>query len=201
MYCYIFGALPVNEFDFNIEDTDLVIAADAGINNTNKLNITPDIIIGDFDSLGYKPNHNNVIMHPIEKDDTDTMLAIKEALKRGYKSFRIVGCIGGRLDHTFANIQTAAFITENGGNAVFYGNEECFTVIKNDKFVFDSSFSGNISVFALDNCKKVNIKGLYYELNNGQLSPAFPLGVSNKFINQVGYVSVEDGTLLIIWQN
>ena len=201
MYCYIFGALPVKAFNFKIKEDDLVIAADAGLNNAKKFNIEPDIIIGDFDSLGYKPNHKNIITHPVEKDDTDTLLAVKEGLKKGYKYFRIFGCIGGRLDHTFANIQTAAYITENAGKSVFYGDTENFTVIKNDKYEFKDDCSGNISVFALDKCYNINITGLYYEMVNGKLSPHFPLGVSNKFNKKNACISVEDGTLLIIWEN
>lgn len=201
MYCYIFGALPVDEFPFTITEKDLVIAADAGINNTKRLNITPNIIIGDFDSLGYIPNQENTLIHPIEKDDTDTILAVKEAFNRGYKNFRIFGCIGGRLDHTIANIQTAAYITENGGNVLFCSNAENFTVIKNGKIEFDKNNTGNISVFALENCKNVNIKGLYYETENNNLSSNFPLGVSNKFVNKSSLISVEEGKLLIIWEN
>lgn len=201
MYCYIFGALPVNTFYFNITDKDIVIAADSGIKNTQKFNISPDYIIGDFDSLGYKPDSENVLIYPVEKDDTDTLLAVKKALSMGYKSFRIFGCIGGRLDHTFANIQTAAFIAENGGNVVFYGNYENLTVIKDSEFEFTENNFGNISVFALTNCNNVNINGLFYELENGVLSPDFPLGVSNKFINKKASVSVKDGKLLILWES
>ena len=201
MYCYIFGALPVNRFDFKLTDKDIVIAADSGIKNTEKFNIPPDYIIGDFDSLGYKPDSDNVIVHPVEKDDTDTLLAVKKAIELGYKNFRIFGCIGGRLDHTFSNIQTAAFIADNGGNAIFYGDTENFTVIKNDVLEFSETNFGNVSVFALENCDNVNIQGLFYELKNGNLTPDFPLGVSNKFINKKASVSVEDGKLLIIWEN
>ena len=200
MYCYIFGALPVDSFDFQIEKNDIIIAADAGIINTEKFNIKPDYIIGDFDSLGYTPSDNKVIIHPVEKDDTDTMLAVKYGLDKGFKNFRIFGCIGGRLDHTLANIQTASYITENGGNAVFYGSNENFTVIQNNKIRFSEENKGNISIFALENCKNVSIKGAYYELENGCLSPDFPLGVSNKFNGKEATISVKDGKILIIWE-
>ncbi len=200
MYCYIFGALPVEAFNFEISKEDLVIAADAGIKNTRHLGIIPDYIIGDFDSLGYTPSDKNTIIHPIEKDDTDTMLAVKSGLEKGYRNFRIFGGIGGRLDHTFANIQTACYIAERGGNAVFYGNKENFTVIKNSKITFPEENKGNISIFALEECENVNIKGAYYELVNGRLCVEFPLGTSNKFNNKKVTISVEKGKLLIIWE-
>ena len=201
MYCYIFGAIPIDTFNFKINENDIIIAADAGIKNTHKFNIKPDFIIGDFDSLGYTPTDSNTIIHPIEKDDTDTMLAVKYGFEKGFKNFRIFGGIGGRLDHTFANIQTASYIAENDGNAVFYGKNECFTVIKNNEINFPKESKGNISIFALEDCKNVNINGLYYELENGCLSPDFPLGVSNKFNNKEATISVEEGKLLIIWED
>ncbi len=200
MYCYIFGAMPVDKFDFKINENDIVIAADSGIINAQKFNIKPDYIIGDFDSLGYAPSDNNTIIHPIEKDDTDTMLAVKLGLEKGFKNFHIFGGIGGRLDHTYANIQTATYVAENGGNAVFYGDNENFSVIKNNKLTFKKENKGNISIFALEECQNVNIKGTYYELENGNLSINFPLGTSNKFNDNEATISVEKGKLLIIWE-
>lgn len=200
MYCYIFGAMPIDTFDFKINKDDIVIAADAGILNAEKFNITPDFIIGDFDSLGYTPTDSSTIVHPVEKDDTDTMLAVKLGLSKGYKNFRIFGGIGGRLDHTYANIQTAAYIAENDGNAQFFGNEENLTILKNSQISFPKDSKGNISVFALDECENVTIKGTYYELENGSLSADFPLGVSNKFNNMDVTISVGKGKLLIIWE-
>ena len=192
--------MPIEEFSFSINKDDIVIAADAGIINTQKFNIKPDYIIGDFDSLGYVPTNSNIILHPVEKDDTDSMLAVKLGFEKGYNNFRIFGGIGGRLDHTFANIQSASYVAEKDGNAVFYGTEENFTVIKNNKKCFTKENKGNISIFALEECKNVNINGLYYELENGCLSPDFPLGVSNKFNNKEATISVEEGKLLIIWE-
>lgn len=200
MYCYIFGALPISFFNFKIEKDDIVIAADSGLINTQKLNIKPDYVIGDFDSLGHKPTNENTITYPVEKDDTDTMLAVKLGFEKGVENFRIFGCIGGRLDHTYANIQTASYIAENGGNAIFYGKNENFTVIKNSHIKFNKKHKGNISIFALEESKNVNIKGAYYELENGFLSTNFPLGTSNKFNNKDVTISVEQGKLLIIWE-
>ena len=192
--------MPIDSFDYIINKEDIVIAADSGIINTQKFNIKPDYIIGDFDSLGYTPSDSNTIIHPIEKDDTDTMLAVKLGLEKGYKNFRIFGGIGGRLDHTYANIQTASYVAENGGNAIFYGSNENLTVLKNNKITFDKENKGNISIFALEECHNVNIKGTYYELNNGNLSINFPLGTRNKFNNNKAIISVENGNLLIIWE-
>jgi thiamine pyrophosphokinase len=202
--CYIFGALDIatENISVNKRDNDIVIAADSGVKTLEKLNIKADLIIGDFDSLGYVPEGDNIIKHPEVKDDTDTMLSIKKAIDMGYNFFEIYGCIGGRLDHTFANIQAAAYIAENNGTAIFYDvdNKTALTVIKNNEINFSSECSGNISVFSIsDNSIGVNEKNLFYELTDAVLTASFPLGVSNKFLGKNALVSVENGKLCIIW--
>ena len=204
--CIIFGALKINTeaFDININENDVIIAADKGLETLKELNIKPDYIIGDFDSLGYIPDGNNIIKHPKIKDDTDTMLCIKTALNMGYRFFEIYGCIGGRLDHTIANIQSASFIAENNGVAVFFDTESetALTVIKNNSIDFSSDCKGNISVFSVcDKSVGVNEKGLLYELSDAVLTSDFPLGVSNEFLGKSSSISVEKGKICIIWDN
>ncbi len=201
--CIIFGALPVDKSIIKIHNDDFVIAADAGLNTLNEYGISPNLILGDFDSFqGIIPTGDNVILHPTKKDDTDTILAIKEGLNKGFKEFIIYGCLGGRLDHTFANIQAACFVAENGGNAVFINNETYLTVLKDSSIDFSSDCSGNISVFAVsEEATGVTEANLLYELNNATLSPDFPLGISNEFIGKNATVSVEKGKLCIIWDN
>lgn len=202
--CYIFGALDIatENISVNKRDNDIVIAADSGLKTLEKLNIKPDLIIGDFDSLGYIPEGNNIIKHPEIKDDTDTMLSIKKAMDMGYNFFEIYGCLGGRLDHTFANIQSAAYIAENNGAAIFYDekNKTALTIIKNTSISFSSECNGNISVFSVsDNSVGVTEKGLFYELTDAVLTSDFPLGVSNKFLGKNALISVKKGKLCIIW--
>lgn len=198
--CYIFGALPINETKIDIDENDIIIAADAGLNTVNALNLTPDYVVGDFDSLGTKPSGKNVFVYPKEKDDTDTLIAIKLGFEKGYKNFKIYGCIGGRTDHTIANIQLACYITENGGNALFYDDNNILTVIKNTSVAFTESATGTISVFALSNeAKGVTISNLKYEIENVTLTPDFPLGVSNEFVGKHSEIKVTDGKLCVIF--
>lgn len=198
--CWIFGALEVRESCFNVNENDLVIAADAGLNTLKQKNITPDLIVGDFDSLGMKPEGDNVIAHPVRKDDTDTLLALKLGLSKGYRSFIIYGGLGGKLDHTLANIQTASFAAENGANAVFIADDTFLTVIKNSSISFSEKCEGRISVFAIGGTSSgVTEKGLLYELNDTDISPDFPVGVSNEFTGKKAFISVSDGKLCVIW--
>ena len=199
--CYIFGALNTHITDFKTQESDLIIAADGGYSTLKKLNIKPDLVVGDFDSLGEAPENENVIKHPVKKDDTDTLLAVKIGLEKGYKSFVIFGAIGGRLDHTIATIQTATFVAENGGIAYIYDGTHTVTAIKNSSIKFSKDAKGYVSIFALSCVAKgVTINGLLYELNDAEITPYFPVGVSNEFIGKESKISVTDGILTIIFE-
>lgn len=196
--CYIFGSLPVSSFNFETDETDLIIAADKGLENTKKFNIMPHIIIGDFDSLQFTPEGENVIKHPVMKDDTDLMLSIKYGLEKGYKTFYIFGCVGERLDHTIASVQAAAFVKENGGHAFFYGYETFLTIIEKEKITFSDNCSGIISVFSYTENADVTISGLLYQVENVTINQNNPLGVSNEFIGKKSSISSHSGKALII---
>ncbi len=162
--------------------------------------ITPDLVIGDFDSLGLTPNGGNVIKLPVEKDDTDVGYAIKYALERGFKDFVIYGVLGGSLDHTLANLQLASFIASEGGSCILMGDDTSATVITDGAVHFDKG-NGRLSVFSLSKkAEGVNISGALYELKDATLSNDFPLGVSNAFCGTPVQISVEKGTLAIIWE-
>jgi thiamine pyrophosphokinase len=199
--CYIFGSALGDSKNFAPTENDLVIAADAGYLKIKELGFTPDLAVGDFDSLSEIPTDTEIIKHPVKKDDTDTLLAVKIGLEKGYKSFVIFGAIGGRLDHTIATIQTATFVAENGGIAYIYDGNHTVTAIKNSTINFKDNAKGYISIFALSGVAKgVSIKGLLYELNDAEITPYFPVGVSNEFIGKESKISVTDGILTIIFE-
>ena len=198
--CFIFGAMPVDNIAVRPTDDDLVIAADGGFITLEKFSITPDLIVGDFDSLSYTPVGDNVIKHPVKKDETDTILAIDVAFSKGYTNFIIYGCLGGRLDHTLGSIQTAAYVAEKGGTSIFIDNETFLTVIKENTISFSDKNQGVISVFAIsEKAEGVDLSGLLYSLKNAELTPDYPLGVSNEFIGENACITVNHGKLCIIW--
>jgi len=179
---------------------DYVIAADAGYLELVSHNIIPDLVIGDFDSLGSLPVHPNIIQSPTEKDDTDMMLAVKQGLVRGYKTFIINGGLGGRLDHTLANIQILVYIVKREASGVLLGNDICMTAISNGSVKFIQSASGYISVFSAGGTAEgVTLSGLKFPLDNATLTSDYPLGVSNEFIGATSTVKVRSGTLIITW--
>ncbi len=199
--CYIFSAAEGFPKDFKKAEDDLVIAADAGYGKALRLNITPDLCLGDFDSLGFIPENIEIIKHAVRKDDTDTMLAVKTGLARGFKRFIIYGCTGGRLDHTLANIQTLNYIAERGGRGYICADDFCITALKNGKLKFKKGAKGNISLFsAKTRATGVTLKGLSYKLDNAEVGFDFPIGVSNEFTGKPAEVSVKTGVLTVIWQ-
>lgn len=197
--CCIFGG--VKQENICLPRDCYIIAADSGYEHLKAQGILPDLTVGDFDSLGYTPNDTDILQHPIEKDDTDTLLAIKEGLSRGFRFFILYGCVGGeRIEHTIANLQALSYIATQGGMGFLVENETVITAIQNSKLMFDARESGDISVFCLGgDAEGVNIKGLHYELTNATLTAAFPLGVSNHFEGKASFVSVKSGTLHIFW--
>ena len=106
--CYVVGAMPLDPgFILTPVPGDLVIAADKGYETLSRLGVHPGLVVGDFDSLGSVPDHPQVLRLPRIKDETDTGFALRQGLKRGYWRFVLLGCLGGRLDHTVANLQLA----------------------------------------------------------------------------------------------
>ncbi|MBQ3101039.1 MAG: thiamine diphosphokinase [Clostridia bacterium] len=201
--CHIVGAADFAADRFKVEENDFVIAADGGLKTLENIGVKPDMILGDFDSLGYIPDGDEVLLHPVHKDDTDSMLAMREAMDRGYRDFVFHGCTGGaRFDHTVANLQTLAYAAENGVRASMYADGYTIESIHNSALRFDCGYEGDLSVFAHGgSAKGVWLSGLTYPLYNAELSPSLPLGVSNSFIGKEASVRVNDGTLIVIWKD
>ncbi len=197
--CIIFCAGEFDKLAEPICADDFIIAADGGLKHCETLGIDPDLVLGDFDSLGHIPE--NATVFPVEKDDTDAMLAVREGLKRGYQRFLFYGGLEGpRLDHTVANLQTLNYLAEHGAQGCLMGKTQIATAIKNSALRFPAAKEGVVSVFCIGaEAKGVTIKGLKYPMEAGCLTAAFPLGVSNHFIGQGAEISVTHGTLLIIF--
>ena len=190
--CVIFCAAGFDGLAIPLTEEDYLIAADGGLKHMESLGVTPNAIIGDFDSLNYIPTGAEVF--PVEKDDTDSMLAVKLGLSKGYDRFLLYGGLDGvRLDHTVANYQDA--------RGILIGRDFCATVVRNGALRFPGGKQGDISVFCMGpDAQGVNIEGLYYSLKNGTLTCGFPLGVSNHFTDSAARVSVAQGSLLILWR-
>ena len=139
-----------------IEETDLVIAADGGLRHLQQMAIRPHVILGDFDSLGYIPQ--GAAVFPVEKDDTDAMLAIRHGLERGCREFMIYGGLDGpRLDHTLANLQALQFLIGHGARGYLVGLRQIVTAVTEETIRFPESAAGICSLFCLDGCIGIHI--------------------------------------------
>lgn len=198
--CFIYAAGTFYGLRERPRPGDLQIAADAGLLLCQKEGLRPDLVIGDFDSMELEGTPEGCVRVPVEKDDTDTMLGIKEGLDRGYRRFLLYGSLGGRLDHTIANIASLRYLLDHGAHGWLMSEQNCVTMIKDESITFlrDDRYP-HLSVFSYDQVARgvTEIGGKYapaaHELNN-----VFPLGVSNSIVGQEATVSVEDGVLLII---
>ena len=197
--CIIFCAAEFDDLAVAIGPEDHVIAADGGLRHTQKLNIVPHTILGDFDSLGFVPEGANV--YPVEKDDTDAMLAARRGLELGFQEFYFYGSLDGpRLDHTVANFQTLQFLADRDATGYLIGKDYIVTVLKNGSLLFPARCAGTVSVFCMGkDAEGVTLKGLYYPLEKGTLTAGFPLGVSNHFTGSKAEISVTNGSLLVLW--
>ena len=197
--CVIFCGGGFSCLDGPILDTDLVIAADKGLDYTRQLGLNPQIVLGDFDSLGYIPAGAEV--HPVEKDDTDAMLAVRRGLDSGCGELILYGSLDGdRVDHTMANFQLLCFLADRGARGTLVGIRQKATVIQNSSIRFDVGQKGTLSVFCMGDCARgVSIRGAKYCVEDVMLTNSFPLGVSNSFTGENAEISVKEGKLLIIW--
>ena len=199
--CYIAGACPPGRIVLRSGRPALVIAADAGLRHLGDQGLAPDLIVGDFDSLGRVPEGQNVLRHPAEKDDTDMLLAVRAGLERGCRTFLLYGGLGGRLDHAYANLQTLVFLAERRARGFLVGGGLVVTAVRNGALTFAPERRGVISVFCPNGeARGVDLTGLYYPLRDAVLTSGFPLGVSNQFTGKPARVSVRAGTLLVMWE-
>lgn len=181
---------------------DFWIAADAGYRTMQEAGREPDAVLGDFDSLGYVPDHPAVLRFPVEKDDTDLGLACREAVRRGYRKIAVYGALGGRTDMTLASFQILAHLSRSGTAACLIGPDEIAAAVTGGTLRFSGVRPGaRLSVFSLsDRAEGVCIEGVHYPLQDAALTSDCPLGISNNFEKPEARLSVAEGTLLAIWQ-
>lgn len=209
--CIVIGAGDLTVGRIDRKDEDLVIAVDGGLSYCGILGLEPDIIIGDFDSVNQQENRaieelerqvpDRVIRLKPEKDDTDMLAALKLGLEWGFRSFRIYGATGGRLEHTLANIQCLLFLKNRGAQGYLCDGCSMIFVMKDEEVKFQSGVEGYLSLFSLGKeAKGVSISGMKYPLANYTMTNDIPIGISNEFIGEQGCITVEDGELVGIIQ-
>ena len=183
-----------------LPDSAYILCADSGLHLAERLNRRPDLVLGDFDSLGAVPEHLPHMTVPVEKDDTDTMLAVRVALEKGFRDIRIYGAFGGRLDHTLANLQTLEYLRQQGADGFLAGVSDCARMLRGGETLhLKKRPDWSLSLFAWsERCEDVNAAGVYYPLAHGTLTRSFPLGVSNHITAAAAEICCGSGMLLVM---
>ncbi|MDE6029048.1 MAG: thiamine diphosphokinase [Clostridiales bacterium] len=196
--CVIFGAGEVHSPRKRFGKDDLIIAADGGYAAAIQAGLEPNVVIGDFDSGSVPEAAAHVIKLNRDKDDTDMMAAVKLGLRRGYKTFVLYGGVGGRPDHTYANISTLAYLNAYDARGYLVDKSTVATIITDGSITLPKAAHGTVSVFAYGgNANGVTYKNLTYILDDVELTPDFPLGVSNATTDKQAKITVKHGSLLI----
>lgn len=205
--CIIIGAGDLTMGELALQEEDYVIAVDGGLSYCGILAVEPDLIIGDFDSVNEQEKlaiktlqrqvPERIVELQPEKDDTDMLAAIKYGLELGYTDFRIYAGTGGRLEHTFANIQCLLYLKNHGATGYLVDGTGMILVLQNEAVHLNKSLEGYMSLFALGRkAKGVTIQGMKYPLKDYTMTNDFPIGISNEFIGEEAVISVEEGELV-----
>ena len=197
--CYLVGAGEVASLP-PMAEGDFLIAVDGGLRACMAAGLVPQLLVGDLDSLGCAALPNIPLCRfPVKKDETDTYLAYLEGVKRGYTHFEIYGGLGGRADHTIANLQLLRRIAGEGRTAALVGTDARMLAFSNRSVVLSAYAGQPLGVFSLsESSEGVTISGAAYALENGTLRSDFPLGVSNTALGESVTLSVKNGTLLAV---
>lgn len=207
--CIIFGSCDINNYDYiDIKPNDFIICADGGYKHTKNLNISPNLLVGDFDSYDINKvnNQDKILQFNCDKDDTDAFIAIKKGLQRGYKKFILYGCNGGRIDHQFANIQLLNYLIKyDAFGELIDINNRVFLLNSDSPFnrisVNEQYKNFYISIFSYTEFCKVTITGFKYNLTEYVLDNTTPLGISNELCSKLGFIKVINGSVLVIIHN
>lgn len=200
--CVIIGGADIARYDrvrAHLRQDDFYICCDSGLKHREGLGIVPHLIVGDFDS--HQDPHLDIetITLPCEKDDTDTVFAVKEALKRGFEDFLLVGVIGGRLDHTLGNVSILLMLQAQGKTVLAVDDYSELEVVADrpaeigERYAFFSLL--NISGTAQGVC----IQSAKYPLEDAEITCEYQYGVSNEPLpGKTARVWVREGRLLLV---
>lgn len=206
--CYLVGAGEFQKDFFSYKEREFLIAVDGGYTYLKELGIKPHIAIGDFDSLKEMGMSEKEIEKegltvkrlPCEKDETDVFSALSYGLELGKREFHIYGGLGGRLDHSMANIQCLNYLKSQDAFGYLYGIKTILTVVEEESLSFRREAKGFFSLFAMDEkVQGITLEGVKYPLSNAVLTNEYPLGVSNEFIGERAVITVGKGRALLIF--
>ncbi|MBQ4233197.1 MAG: thiamine diphosphokinase [Lachnospiraceae bacterium] len=200
--CVIVGGADIKRYDIiksYFLENDYYIFCDCGLKHKDIFGVDANLIVGDFDSYDKPDVGVETIVLPTVKDDTDTVYAVKEGLKRGYKEFLLVGCIGERIDHTLGNISILQMLDNNGARGVLVDDYSEMELVKNEIKRVPDSFSYFSLINIYGSAKGISIKNAKYPLDNAEITTDYQYGISNEVVKgSDAMISVNEGALLLV---
>ncbi len=198
--CVIFGASPTVDaaaLQNFLRADDFCIAADGGGKLAAALGVIPALTVADHDSSFPADDRGECVRLPVQKDVTDTRAAMDIAFERGYRDFLLLGCLGGRMDHTVANLLSARQLTEKGARVTLRDAKNELTILLPGEYSLQDR---GFSVFAMtETVKGLALTGVQYPLDNFTLTSDNPLCVSNRVTDSHTCLKFTDGVLLLIY--
>ena len=200
--CVIVGGAGIREYQRireSLRGDDWFVYCDGGLKHVQELGREPNLIVGDFDSHEQPETDTETIVLPCEKDDTDTVYAVKEAVRRGFRDFLLIGVTGERFDHTFGNISLLLYLDSLGIPACILDDYSEMSIISRGT----AEVKEDCSWFSLLNisgtAKGITIRGAKYPLTDGEITSEYQYGISNEVLpGKTAHVSVREGRLLLV---
>ena len=200
--CVIVGGAGINNYDYirsRLYVDDYIVFCDSGLRHLEPLQVKPSLIVGDFDSHDNPHLDVETIVLPCEKDDTDTVFAVKEAIKRGFDDFLLIGVVGARLDHTLGNVSILLYLDSIGKKGIIIDDYSEMEIVSNEPAYIEDSYSFFSLLNVSGTAKGITIENAKYPLDNAEITCEYQYGVSNEVLpGKTAKVSILEGKLLLI---
>ena len=200
--CVIVGGAGINNYDYirsRLCADDYIVFCDSGLMHFEPLQVEPSLIVGDFDSHDNPYLDVETIVLPCEKDDTDTVFAVKEAIKRGFDYFLLIGVVGARLDHTLGNVSILLYLDSIGKKGIVIDDYSEMEIVSNEPAYIEDSYAFFSLLNVSGTAKGITIENAKYLLNNAEITCEYQYGVSNEVLpGKTAKVSILEGKLLLI---
>ena len=200
--CVIVGGADINNYDYirkQLSVDDFVVYCDSGLKHLEALHICPSLIVGDFDSHENPHLDVETIVLPCEKDDTDTVFAVKEAIKRGFADFLLIGVIGARFDHSLGNVSILLYLDSLGIKGKIIDDYSEMELVSSEPAFIDDSYSFFSLLNVSGTARGITIENAKYPLNNAEITCEYQYGISNEVLSgRTAKVTVCSGKLLLV---
>ena len=200
--CVIVGGADINNYDYirgRLCADDYIVFCDSGLRHLEPLQVKPSLIVGDFDSHDNPYLDVETIVLPCEKDDTDTVFAVKEAIKRGFDDFLLIGVVGARLDHTLGNVSILLYLDSHGKKGIIIDDYSEIEILSKKPAYIEDSYAFFSLLNVTGTAKGITIENAKYPLDNAEITCEYQYGISNEVLpGKRAKVSVLNGKLLLI---